>query len=167
MIYAGIGSRETPQEILDIFILIGKYLGEQGYILRSGGAGGADSAFENGCDLVKGTKEIYLPWPNFNDNISNLIVKDPKAFDIAKQFHGGWDNLKQGAKKLHARNSHQVLGLDLKTKCDFVICYTPKTGGTNQALRIAKYYNIPIFNAYNYTDLDKFVNDIWMYIQQQ
>jgi hypothetical protein len=29
--------------------------------LRSGGAGGADSAFETGCDQQCGVKEIYLP----------------------------------------------------------------------------------------------------------
>ena len=44
--YAGIGSRETPPEFIDEFIKIGKWLGSHGYILRSGGADGADSAFE-------------------------------------------------------------------------------------------------------------------------
>jgi len=33
-----------------------------GYTLRSGGANGADTAFEEGCCR----KELYLPWPGFN-----------------------------------------------------------------------------------------------------
>lgn len=58
--------------------------------------------------------------------------------------------LKDGAKKLQARNSHQVLGLDLNTPSDFIICWTKGgkgIGGTGQALRIAKAYNIPIFDC--------------------
>lgn len=51
--------------------------------------------------------------------------------------------------KLHARNCYQVLGADLRTPTQFVICWTPRgsgEGGTGQALRIAKAYNIPIFD---------------------
>ena len=40
--YAGIGSRETPTEILNIFENIGFYLAKNNFILRSGHAGGAD-----------------------------------------------------------------------------------------------------------------------------
>ena len=47
--YAGIGSRNTPKEVLDVFESIGKYLALQGFVLRSGGADGADRAFERGC----------------------------------------------------------------------------------------------------------------------
>lgn len=57
MYYAGVGSRETPQDILNTMYKIGKYLASKGYTLRSGGAIGADTAFENGCDSVKGEKE--------------------------------------------------------------------------------------------------------------
>ena len=48
-IYTGIGSRNTPKEVLELMKTIGKYLGCLGYELRSGGADGADSAFESGC----------------------------------------------------------------------------------------------------------------------
>jgi hypothetical protein len=49
MIYAGIGSRETPQATLDLMNLIGFTLAQKGHSLRSGGAKGADSAFEAGA----------------------------------------------------------------------------------------------------------------------
>jgi len=155
--YAGIGSRETPDYVINFFTKIGEKFAQRNYILRSGGAGGADSAFEIGCDMVNGKKEIYLPWKGFQESKSDLIVNDPEAFEIAKKFHPYWQNLSFGAKKLHARNSHQILGKDLNTPSNFVICYTKEGkggGGTGQALRIAKYYNIPIFDAGLYTESD-------------
>ena len=115
MYYAGIGSRETPQEVLDSFIRIGKYLANEGYTLRSGGAEGADLAFERGADSINGNKEIYLPWKRFGNSESNLVVSDGAAFEIAAKYHPYWNNLKTTSKKLQARNSHQVLGKDLNT----------------------------------------------------
>lgn len=153
--YAGIGSRETPKEIIKIMIQIAESLGKKGVILRSGAAEGADTAFEVGCDNVNGRKEIYLPWRGFGDSKSTLIVKDPKAFELVEKYHPGYSRLSQGALKLQARNSHQVLGLDLNTPSDFIICYTPKgkgSGGTGQALRIAKDYSIPVFDCGLYED---------------
>ena len=44
--YAGIGSRETPIEFLEMFKRVAKYIATNGYILRSGGAKGVDTAFE-------------------------------------------------------------------------------------------------------------------------
>lgn len=144
--YAGIGSRETPEEFCTLFSNIAKYLSGRGFVLRSGGAQGADSAFERGCI---GDKEIYLPWSGFEGNKSNLIVKDKLAFELAEKFHPYWDNMSQGAQRLHARNIHQVLGKDLDTPADFVVCWTKDgkgSGGTGQAIRIAKAYKVPIFD---------------------
>ena len=148
--YAGIGSRETPPTIQALMGQMARHLAQKGYVLRSGGAGGADTAFEVGCNAVKGSKEIYLPWPKFQDSDSQLILKDKKAEEIAEKFHPYWHNLSQGARKLQARNSHQVLGEDLETPSAFVICYTAggkKKGGTGQAIRIAEAYNIPVFDC--------------------
>jgi hypothetical protein len=148
--YTGIGSRSTPLDIQDTFTMIAKFLAIKGYTLRSGGAKGADQSFERGCDILNASKEIYLPWKNFEGSNSDLIVTDSRAFEIAKCFHGGWDRLSDGGKKLQARNTHQVLGKDLITRSEFVICWTPGasgSGGTGQAIRIAKYYNVPIYDV--------------------
>lgn len=153
MNYCGIGSRSCPNEFLDYFTLAGSFLAIEGLTLRSGGANGCDKAFEDGCNAVGGKKEIYLPWNGFNGSKSNLVVKDQRAFDIAKKYHPYWYNLKDGAKKLQARNSHQVLGWDLKSPTNFILCWTKNgemVGGTSQALRIAEDYNIPIFNFGKY-----------------
>lgn len=149
--YAGIGSRETPQYVLNIFEYnISTSLCKRGYTLRSGAAPGADSAFERGCDSLKGNKEIWLPWRGFENNDSNLIVHKQEAFELAEVYHDRWKSLSQGAQKLHARNMHQVLGADLTTPVKFVVCYTKggkRSGGTGQALRLAQDRNIPIFDA--------------------
>ena len=155
--YAGIGSRETPSEILKLFENIGRFLARKGFILRSGGAKGADTSFEKGVDKVNGKKEIYLPWRNFEGSDSKLIVNDERAFEIAEKYHPYWHNLKQGAKKLQARNSFQVLGWDLNTPSQFIICWTEKgkgKGGTGQAIRIAMEYKIPIFDAGTFDNID-------------
>ena len=157
--YAGIGSRETPMEVQIFFTNVAKRFAQQGFILRSGGAVGADIAFERGCDEVNGEKEIFLPWAGLNDSDSKLILCNEEAFSIAEQFHARWHSLSPKAKKLQARNTHQVLGWDLKTPTDFIICWTKykdgnPIGGTVQAIRIAEAHHIPIFNAGLYDSID-------------
>ena len=155
--YVGIGSRETPSDIQKLFAKVATYLSEMQFVLRSGGAKGADKAFEVGCDMVNGLKEIYLPWKGFEGSDSNLIVDDIKAYEIAEMYHPYWHNLSQGAKKLQARNSHQALGLDLNSPAKFVLCWTKNgkgSGGTGQAIRIAKAHDIPVFDAGCWNDVD-------------
>lgn len=156
--YAGIDSRETPLEILTFFSKLGGFLAAHKFILRSGGATGADKAFEDGCNRARGDKEIYLPWRGFEGSQSSLIVSDPKAFEVAATYHPYWDKLSDGARKLQARNSHQVLGLDLNTPSEFIICWTKNgkgSGGTGQAIRIANAYDIPVCDVGRCSDLDE------------
>lgn len=63
--YAGIGSREAPQEVLDMATEIAKELGNRQFCLRSGHANGMDMAFEMGAG---GNANIYLPYKGFNTN---------------------------------------------------------------------------------------------------
>ena len=120
MIYTGIGSRETPTELKNDIKSIVEHLNKKGYTLRSGGAPGADSFFEEHAEK----KEIYLPWRGFNGNTSLLFNPTPEAFEMAQKYHPNWGRLSYGAKKLMARNCHQVLGLDLKSPTDFIVCWT-------------------------------------------
>ena len=156
MYYTGIGSRETPREYMEFLYKVGKFLALNNYILRSGHAEGSDSAFEFGCDKVCGKKEIYIPWDGFNNSKSELVVISKRAFDIAEKYHPAWENLKDSGRRLMARNSHQVLGKDLNTPSKFLICWTKNgkgSGGTGQAIRIAKDYDIPIFDAGLYDNI--------------
>lgn len=147
--FSGIGSRETPQDVLDKFFKIGAYLAKKGYVLRSGGADSADSAFESGCDSENGAKEIYLPWRGFNNNNSELYNIPIGAFLIAKSIHPVWGDLKQGSQKLHARNIGQLISYDFDTPSDFVVCWTKNgeaKGGSATVINLAKELGVPVFN---------------------
>ena len=149
MIYAGIGSRRSPLDTLAEMKTIGKELAIRGWTLRSGGATGADSCFEQGCDEVKGSKEIFLPWKGFNNSTSQLFTPSQEALLMAEKIYPAWNNCSQGAKKLHARNCHQLLGIDLKTPADLVICWTPggkEVGGTATAIKLARENGVRIIN---------------------
>ena len=157
-IYTGIGSRETPKDVLDLMIRMGHGFGGHGWILRSGGADGADSAFEQGCDKVNGPKEIYIPWKGFNGNSSALYTVSAEALAMASKIHPAWDKCSKGAKSLHARNMYQILGYDLKTPTSCVICYTVAgkgSGGTGQAIRLARHNDIPVFDIGLYYDANE------------
>ncbi len=154
--YAGIGSRSTPDHVLQIMRRVAHRLSEMGYALLSGGAAGADSAFEAGCF---GNREIYLPWPGFRHLQGRHCVTLPsaEAFRVAEVVHPAWKRLGDTAQALMARNSHQVLGADLRSPVDFVVCWTPdgceseatrsrNTGGTGQAIALANRWGIPVVN---------------------
>ncbi len=176
MYYAGIGSRETPDDILFRMKTYAKVLAKLGYTLRSGGADGADSAFERGCTEMKGEKEIYLPWKNFNNNKSTLFEVSDTALEMAKQVYGPrWKVLKQSVRRLHARNLYQVLGATLDSPSSFILCWTPdgcesvstrtkETGGTGQAIACATMfpglYEIPVFNLKNANAHERFIEHI-------
>ena len=153
--YTGIGSRSTPDDILELMERLADQLGSLGWVLRSGGAEGADSAFERGTGSY--TKQIFLPWKNFNDNDSRFYNVSDIAIERSLKFHPAPERLKSGARKMMGRNMYQVMGLDLNTPSSFVVCWTPfvtedafdvnkKIGGTGQAIRIAENKKIPIFN---------------------
>ncbi len=153
MSYAGIGSRETPDPVIRLMGKIAEWMEKAGFTMRSGGANGADSAFEAGC----AKHEIYLPWPGFNGRTSSLNSVSTEAMQIASAVHPAFTYLSQAAKKLMGRNTYQVMGKDLKTLSDFVVCWTPdaadceakrgrRTGGTGQAIALASRWHVPVFN---------------------
>lgn len=138
--YAGIGSRETPGTILNQMNAIAVWLQSEGYILRSGGAVGADTAFERGAGTKK---EIFRP----ND-------ATPEALELASRFHPAWYRCSDYAQRLHARNGFQVLGRDLTSPSCFIVCWTKDgkaSGGTGQAIRIAEHNSLPVFNLHDST----------------
>lgn len=155
MHYAGIGSRETPADILKVMTAISKRLSSLGYVCNSGGAGGADAAFEIGANQ----KQIFLPWDGFNGRKvdgSSYIVPPFNEYYI-KKYHPAPSKLSESGRKFMSRNTYQVLGLDLNSPVEFVLCWTKDgkaSGGTGQAMRIAQDWNIPIFNLK--TDMEKF-----------
>ena len=153
LVYAGIGSRETPPEALAVMTDMADELARHGAVLRSGAARGADQAFERGANAAAGLKEIYLPEEGFSRRSSDEagVTADipEKAFEIAARIHPAWHKLDNRGCRLQARNVMQVLGADCESPADVVICWTPDgrdRGGTSQAIRLAREHNIPILN---------------------
>jgi hypothetical protein len=143
--YAGIGSRQTPTNILTLMSNVASKLSNT-HILRSGGSLGADQAFERGCS---GKKEIFLA------NHCTFA-----AMELASYYHPNWDACNNYARQLHGRNMMIILGPNLDTPVDFVICWTSDglaSGGTGQALRLASAHNIKIFNLYNQKIVEMFM----------
>ena len=165
-VYAGVGSRETPPEILLMMSRISRKLTYQGWGLRSGGADGADNAFLEGALQANNVKEtpieIYLPWEDYNGKGNEWYCVDVSklpnhhdAFDIASHFHPVWNRLKEPVKALHTRNVYQILGRDLKTYSSRLICWAKPIkdgervrGGTATAVAMARHFGIPVMNLY-------------------
>ena len=150
--YAGIGSRQTPADVLELMDSIAAMLARRGWLLRTGGSPGADQSFYRGAVAAHGRVELYLPWPGFEaaarrvDDTEVRLFPAPSndAYALAAGFHPGWHDLAPAARHLLARDGHQVLGGDLATPVQFVVCWTadgsldgssPRSGGTGQALR--------------------------------
>lgn len=139
LIYAGIGSRQTPEPVLNDMVMIAVKLQENGYTLRSGGAKGADKTFEQGAGY---RKQIFRP---------SQSAAHPEWKAHASAWHPAWDRCDDYARALHARNSPIMLGTNLDDPVRFVVCWTADgkaSGGTGQALRIAAGYEIPVFNLF-------------------
>lgn len=185
--YAGIGSRQTPANIISIMRHIGAYLSSEGWTLRSGAEQGADTAFEVGVDdhllttrnpggdHFSSNKEIYLPWKGFNNHPSLLhpgnIPFSQMEVDFTAQYHPAWSKCSPSAKLLHQRNTRQILGCEAVngpqvTPVKFIVCWTEDgllKGGTAQALRIANSLDIPIVNlgsATNPQELEALVLEV-------
>jgi hypothetical protein len=165
MLIAGIGSRNTPQNILNEMIAIGAWCKKNKVWIRSGHAPGADWAFEQGAQEYCIT---YLPWKGFNTHLQSqahrIIPQNSNQLqDMVTKFHPAPNKLSKGAYALIARNACQVLGINLKKPVQVIICWTSDgkaSGGTGQALRIAIEYNIPVYNMYSkdYENRDKIIS---------
>lgn len=159
--YAGIGSRETPENICKTMTTVAETLETAGFGLHSGHADGADIAFEEGAK----TKRIFLPWVGFNraspgEDGHMVLDYTIQLEDLAMKFHPNWNAVSGPAKRLLARNGYQILGPKLDTPVQFVICWTKegkREGGTGQALRIADHYKIPIVDLGHPNGMDLLV----------
>lgn len=154
--YAGIGSRDTPEHVLEVMTQIASSLEMANWTLRSGGAIGADTAFDNGVE-DRSKRQLFLPWAGYNGipegvGVYSRFVSSEvatKAMQVAEAVHPNWAACSPGARKMHARNCCQVLGPSLDEPSLMVICWTKGgtgAGGTGQAIRLAHAANVPVFD---------------------
>jgi len=125
--YAGIGARATPPEILSLMTRAAFALTKRGYVLRSGRAIGADSAFERGAGR---NAQIFLPAAGWRGSASALHPETlgaelwGRARAIAAAHHPAFAGLSRFVQALHTRNVFQVLGCPLDNPAEFVLCWT-------------------------------------------
>lgn len=161
--YTGIGSRQTPNDVLDLMARLARKLATQEYTLRSGHAIGADWGFEQGA---ASNAHIYLPWAGFGQKpygsdpgrpiLGTPFVPTNYQQNYATLIGLGIRNsngTSEAIRKLHARNVCQVLGhADYPTASRFVVCWCPldehgqPQGGTAPAIKLAQHHNIQVFN---------------------
>jgi hypothetical protein len=150
--YSGIGARATPPEVLILMTRAAFALTKRGYVLRSGHAIGADSAFERGAGR---DAQIFLPAAGWRGSASAFHPDTfgdelwGRARTIAAAHHPAFAGVSAFVQALHTRNVFQVLGCSLDSPAEFVLCWTADgeaSGGTGQALRIAATYSVPVYN---------------------
>lgn len=145
--YSGIGSRAAPADALKQCTKIAEVLEGLGFTLRSGGAEGADKAFEAG---VK--------------NPANKVILRPKhcnkaAEEMVSKVHPAWSACNDYVRQLHGRNAQIVMGLNLDTPSEFVVAWTfdgINKGGTRTGLVLAKKSGIPTFNLADKEEAKRF-----------
>lgn len=170
--YAGVGSRATPPDVLAGMSDVAQILGDAGVALSTGGAHGADRAFEAGALRTDVPVTVHTPWPGYNgyrpgrDPESDIDVVHPRAADavrgrsflhLARKHHPAWDRCRRGARALFLRNVSILAGaLDdegtvLPVRA--VIAWNPngstherEAGGTGHTLGVAAELDIPAVN---------------------
>ena len=133
-----IGPRAATKEQCEVLTCLSCYADVLGFRRVSGGADGCDKCAEVGW-VREESMDIFRP-KHATD----------AARHIASQHHPAWEACKPYVRDLHGRNAQIILGLNVETPVNFVLTCTDneERGGTAVGLRIAKSYNIPIFNTY-------------------
>ncbi len=170
--YAGVGSRRAPPDILEAMADIAQSLGDAGIALSTGGADGADKAFETGALRTDAPITVHTPWPGYNgyrpgrDPDTDIDVVHPQPrdttrgrtfSDLAREHHPYWRRCTRGVRALFVRNVSILSGAldDNRTLLPVraVIAYTPgglpvgrEAGGTGHTLRVAGSLGIPFVN---------------------
>lgn len=172
--YTGVGSRDAPEHVLELFRRLGKVMCDKGSIGSSGEADGCDKAFHDGARLSSRYTEVgfvaYLPFNGFRSRKDSARLYhnpaaglwDATAFDsytraaeIAKAARGSWAGLGPGGIACHTRNTFQVLTPTLDAPSKRLFCWAVPVGksgkvegGTNTAVAIALAHNVPVLNCY-------------------
>lgn len=163
--YAGVGQRNITLQVAETMKQCASKLEAMGYILRSGGARGSDSAFESGVSNPS-AKLIYRPW---NDGKGIPLSKEDfiYSYNLLKELNIiPWiDNIDQVALKLHCRNVFQITNQQ-KHNVNFVLYYCDRgsgldtQGGTRTAIVLAYKLGIKTYNLYEPKVLQKVENFI-------
>ena len=149
------GSRQTPPNVLSLMEELGAFIAQNGGLVASGHAQGADQAFERGASSVDPTRVLVcLPWRGYERNVPispgagvSVLTELPKThrenlLAMAKQHHGAWHRLSRGGKLLQGCN--MLIG----ELAQFGLCYLnhdrPGKGGSGQCWRYLRSCGVPV-----------------------
>ena len=159
--YAGVGSRQTPERVRRLMQKSAAWLANKNWTLRSGGARGADMAFQSGATgNIKPPRYEIWTINHRCEAVSSGRASPPsrnqweRAHMIAGKAHPAWSRCSRLAQALHARNTLILLGHEMREPARFVLCWTPEgeeTGGTGQMIRLARMFQVPVLNFANHT----------------
>lgn len=183
MIFTIIGNCEVAEPERLKYVPIVKALLKAGHEGRSGGAKGMDYVLTQAIEElmqegVSGFKAcVYIPHRLFNDlqwgklghrvHYVKWFKNYSRAMGIAAECHPVWHHCDDYTRHMHARNVYEILGTDLNTPSDFVICHARTNrngvvmGGTATAIKLANDRSIPIFNGYttSFEQLHEFLKE--------
>lgn len=161
-VYAGVGSRRAPPEVLQLIEAIAGARAREGWTLRTGGSPGCDQAFLRGALAARGAVELYLPWRGFaraawrgGAAVAVSPQPSPLAHALAAELHPRWEELPAREHALLARDCEEVLGADLSAPAAELLCWTADGSldgaglfedRTGQALRVARRAGVPVIN---------------------
>lgn len=153
-IAACIGSRQITPAQKAVCEDLGTWLAENGWVIRSGNAPGADQAFAEGANRVNPRMVgLALPWQDFHrpriHPKNHVIVYQPEWEEFASRYHPAWATCSPSARKLLARNWAIIMGKDGNRPADIVLAVRKpqRTGGTEHAVSIAEGYGIPVLDT--------------------
>jgi hypothetical protein len=166
--YAGLGDIQTPEYIIEIIRTTAILLVHDGYTCITGGCQGAEQTFANGTLVAGGSVTIHLPWQSFESAWVNKLPKerativvlqenDFDAYNSVRNFHPAYEKLTPSVRAINARY------FNILNDVSFLICWTKEgqlIGSTGQAMRLATYLHIPLYNLGIQETLDKMVSKI-------
>lgn len=141
-----IGTRTPDRVDFEFAKLLSAHLVGAGWIVRTGGAVGIDTAaILGGNEIDPNRVWIYEPWEGFADPVADVdnqrIPLCQEWFDSIYRYHPTPWRLSKAARRLHARNYGMIV---YPTRADLVIACPGRAGGTWQGIRIAQALGIPL-----------------------
>lgn len=142
---ACVGQRDLPQYMHGVLVSAGMYYVQQGHVVLSGNAIGADQAYALGASTADPTRvELFLPWQSYEEKaiiygnrVHYAVDATPDEQDLATEAYlRDWSKLPKPKRLLMIRNAM------VASHCDMLIAYPNKTrrgwAGTGHAMRCAQ-----------------------------
>lgn len=154
----GLGTTQVTKTMQDVIERFSRYLSEQGYTIRTDFDKGMNQVFRNNSDSV----ELYT---FEGDSNKNADAFDCPMTDFVKQHlrdsYISLDALNRVTKNRVVRCYYELLGQNLDSPSEFLICYDPSEGVVNYAHRIAYKLGIKVYNLCDKEELKQLKKD-WL-----